>query len=138
MTAQDVVLIARDDGICTVTINRPEKRNALTAEVGRRLTEAFRQLGGDPEARVAILRGAGELAFCSGYEISELDELRDPETADPIESARVAIETCPVPVIAMIRGYCTAGGLGLAVSFDMRLAADDAHLGMTPAKLGLV
>jgi enoyl-CoA hydratase/carnithine racemase len=87
---------------------------------------------------VAILRGAGEQAFSAGYEISRLHGIEEPDTKDPLEDVILAIEGCTVPVIAMIYGYCIAGGCALAIACDLRLAADNARLGITAAKFGVV
>jgi len=134
----DMLLVSKEEGICTLTINRPEKRNVLTTDTFLRLNEALQTASNDGETRVAVLRGAGEQAFSAGYEIGQLPSPRDPGEESPLEEALLAIEACPLPTIAMIYGYCIAGGLGLATSCDLRIAADNARLGMTPAKLGLV
>ncbi|MFH1647532.1 MAG: enoyl-CoA hydratase-related protein [Chloroflexota bacterium] len=132
------MLVSKENGISTLTINRPEKRNALTPDIFSRLTEALRSAGEDGETRVVVLRGAGEKAFSSGYEISRLDSLEGPDIKDPLEDVILAIETCAVPVIAMIYGYCIGAGFALATACDLRLAADNARLGVTAAKLGVV
>jgi len=87
---------------------------------------------------VAVLRGAGEKAFSAGLEISRLHSIEDLDIKDPLEDVILAIEGCTVPVIAMIYGYCIAGGCALAIACDLRLAADNACLGVTAAKLGVV
>jgi len=87
---------------------------------------------------VAVLRGAGEKAFSAGYEISRLHGIEDTDTKDPLEDAILAIDGCSVPVIAMIYGYCIAGGCALAIACDLRLSADNARLGITAAKLGVI
>jgi len=135
---KDVLLVSQDEGICTLTINRPEKRNALTLELYSRLTEALQSVSEDEQVRVVVLRGAGEQAFSAGHEISRLHSSEDSETRDPLECVILAIEACPVPVIAMIYGYCIAAGCGLAVACDLRLAADNARFGVTAARLGVV
>lgn len=138
MKEQNLLLVNKEDGICTLTINRPEKRNALSEEIYSRLTEVFRSISEDGQTRVAVLRGAGEQAFSAGYEISRLHSIEDLDIKDPLEDVILAIESCTIPVIAMIYGYCIAGGCALAIACDLRLAADNARLGVTAAKLGLV
>ena len=133
-----VKLVNKEDDICTVTINRPEKRNALNSEIYSRLAEIFRSISEDGQTSVAVLRGAGEQAFSAGYEISRLHSIEDPDIRDPLEDVILAIDNCTVPVIAMIYGYCIAGGCALAIACDLRLAADNARLGITAAKFGLV
>ena len=138
MKENNLLLVNTEDGICTLTINRPEKRNALSREIYTQLTEIFHLISEDRQTRVVILRGAGEQAFSAGYDISRLDNIEDFDTEDPLEEVILAIENCTVPVIAMIYGYCIAGGCALAIACDLRLAADNARLGVTAAKLGVI
>lgn len=133
-----MLLVSQEEGICTLTINRPEKRNALTPEIYSRIGEALRSTSEDGQTRVVVLRGAGEQAFSAGYEISQLHSSEDLNIKDLIEDVVLAIETCAVPVIAMIYGYCIVAGCGLAVACDLRLAADNARLGVTAAKIGVI
>lgn len=138
MKEQDLLLVKNEAGVCTLTINRPEKRNALSQEIYSRLTEVFRSISEDGQTRVVVLRGAGEQAFSAGYDISRLGISEDYKNKDPMENVILAIESCAVPVIAMIYGYCIAAGCGLAIACDLRLAADNAQLGITAAKIGVV
>ena len=138
MKKHDLLLVNKEDGICTLTINRPEKRNALNQEIHSRLIDVLHSISEDGQTRVAVLRGAGEQAFSAGYEISRLHGIENSDIKDPVEDAILAIESCAVPVIAMIYGYCIGAGCGLAIACDLRLAADNSHLGVTTAKLGLV
>ncbi|HJX12399.1 MAG TPA: enoyl-CoA hydratase-related protein [Dehalococcoidales bacterium] len=132
------MLVSQENGIITLTVNRPEKRNALTPDIFSRLTEALRSAGKEGVVRVVVLRGAGEKAFSSGYEISRLHGPEESDFQDPLEDVILAIETCAVPVIAMIYGYCIGAGVSLATACDLRLAADNARLGVTAARLGVV
>lgn len=134
---QDVLLVTKEDDICTLTINRPERKNAVNSEVLRRLCEELGAIGEDGRTRVVVLRGASEQAFSTGYDIASL---RGEESLDTnrINATFKAIEDCPVPVIAMIYGYCIAGGVGIAASCDLRIAADNAQLGMSFARLGIL
>jgi enoyl-CoA hydratase/carnithine racemase len=96
----------------------------------------------DPDVRVVILKGAGDKAFISGADISQFKDRRsNPEqvrAAEAIsERCNRAIRECPRPVIAMIRGYCMGGGLGIAVACDLRIASDDSRFGIPAAKLGV-
>jgi enoyl-CoA hydratase len=138
MQEKDLLLVRKEEGVCTLEINRPEKLNALTAEVYLRLIDALHAANEDGQTRVVVLRGAGEKAFSSGHDISQLLTSEEDETKDHLEEVISAIETCAVPVIAMIYGYCIAAGCGLAVACDLRLAADNARLGVTAARLGVV
>ena len=134
----DFLLVEVEAGICTLIINRPEKRNILNPETLWRISETLRAISEDRQIRVAILRGAGEQAFSAGYEISRLSSSGDSAIDDPLEDAMLAIENCTIPVIAMIFGYCIGGACGLATACDLRLVADNARLGITVAKLGVI
>ena len=126
------------EGVCTLVINRPEKRNILNPEIFSQISETLRAISEDRQMRVAVLRGAGERAFSAGFEISLLDNSDDSAIDDPLEDVMQAIEKCTIPVIAMIYGYCIGAGCGLATACDLRLAADNTLLGVTAAKLGVV
>ena len=134
----DLLLVEVEAGVCTLIINRPEKRNILNPEIFSRISETLRAISEDRQIRVAILRGAGEQAFSAGYDISQLSSSDDSAIDDPLEDVMLTIENCTIPVIAMIFGYCIGGACGLATACDLRLAADNARLGVTTAKLGLV
>ncbi|HSE01909.1 MAG TPA: enoyl-CoA hydratase [Burkholderiales bacterium] len=136
-------IIARKDGaIGWVIFNNPEKRNALSLEMYEATTAAMEGYAKDPEVRVVILKGAGDKAFISGADISQFKDRRsNPEQVKAAEAISVrcsrSIRECPKPVIAMIRGYCMGGGLGLAVVCDLRIASDDSRFGIPAAKLGV-
>ena len=138
---EDLLLVHKEGGICTLTINRPEKRNSLNPEVLLRLGDTLNSLKEEGEIRVVVIRGAGEQSFSSGYDISRIPSGRNEEETgppqNPLEYGMSSILTYPYPVIAMIYGYAVGAGLELAVTCDLRLAADTAKLGITPAKLGV-
>jgi enoyl-CoA hydratase len=140
--ARDELLIERTGAITTLTFNRPEQRNALTAPMLALLRDSLRELAVDGETRVVLLRGAGERAFSSGYDFGALRELLDSgvapsTTADPFEQTLAALRNCPLPTIAAIRGFAVGGGCALAAACDLRVAGEGARFGMPPAKLGL-
>lgn len=139
---EDVLLIERKGSICTLSINRPERRNALTAEVLLKLGDTLNSLKDDGETRVVILRGAGEKSFSAGMDLIEGSKVETTQAGaskpDILQYATESILACPCPVIAMIYGYALASGCDLAVACDLRLAADTAKIGVNPAKLGLV
>lgn len=139
--SESFVQIERNQAIATVTINRPEKLNALNREVVAALTEAFESLAGDPSVRAVILTGAGDKAFVAGADIAEI-RAQDPIGAADLARAGQAlmdrIETMPIPVIAAINGYALGGGLELALACHLRYAADRARLGLPEIKLGLL
>jgi enoyl-CoA hydratase/carnithine racemase len=137
------VLYQIADGIVRITINRPEARNALSAEVIEGLHDAFRRLAAAPDARVAVLTGAGERAFCAGGDLggrglAEKGFLeRHRERRDFADLFRV-LAALPVPVIARVRGYCLAGGFGLALGCDLVVASEDSQFGTPEVKRGLM
>lgn len=125
-----------------VTLNRPDKRNALNSAMWVDLTRLAVQLSQDDRLRVVLLTGAGHEAFSAGADIVEMRQsLADPPKMKAMQQAvldaQVAWERIPIPTIAMIRGACTGGGCGLALSCDLRIATPDAFFAIPPAKLGL-
>lgn len=135
----DDLLCAVADGVATVTLNRPAKRNALNRALLDGLVAAFERLEGDPAVRVVVVRGAGP-AFCSGMDLDELsrqqDAQVDPETG--VVTVLRRIEQCRHPTIAVVHGDAFAGGCELALHCDLRVAAEHARFAMPLARLGLV
>jgi enoyl-CoA hydratase len=130
----DEILIGVVDDVATVTLNRPDKRNAMNAALLRALAAAFDDLDARRDVRVIVVRGAGP-AFCSGR------DLRDMERGEPqVEIVPVLrkVESSRLPTIAMIHGDAVAGGCELALHCDLRVAAEGARLGMPLARIGLV
>jgi enoyl-CoA hydratase len=131
--------IREEGGILRVILDNPARRNAMTLA----MWEALGDLCADPPAaRVVMLEGAGDRAFCAGADISEFEAVRaTPEAIQRYDAAVARAEeglsALPIPVIAKIRGACVGGGLGLAARCDMRIAGETARFGVTPAKLGL-
>ena len=136
--AQDVLLVAKEGNIATLTINRPEKRNALSLELLYRLADAFNALREDSDIRVVVLRGAGEKAFCSGIDMQYTDAIKVAQEDNPINHAIRSVISCPYPVIAMIYGAATGAGCDLAVACDLRIAANTAVMGINPVRIGRV
>ncbi len=131
-----------DTGIGRLTVNRPEKRNALTDAMWRAVPDAIDWMVNRQHARVVIIEGAGGRDFSAGADIGEFATLRkDAETARAYEAGNSAafasIRNCPVPVIASIRGICFGGGFGLAAAADIRLADETARFAIPAARLGL-
>jgi enoyl-CoA hydratase len=128
-------------GIALITINRPDKLNALSGAVIRELGEAFDQVGARPEIRAVILTGAGEKAFVAGADIQELESLTPFEfRRTALEGQRVfrALETCGKPSVAAVNGFALGGGLELAMACTVRFAAENARLGQPEVKLGII
>ena len=138
--ASNELLCSRNGAIVTITLNRPEKRNALTVPMLEALHAAVKDVSAAPDVRVLILGGAGK-AFCAGLDLKEMGLARRPDGRveyPEIEEALHALEQCPVPTIAMMQGDAIAGGLELALHCDLRVAGASARMGMPLAKIGLV
>ncbi|MCJ7683907.1 MAG: enoyl-CoA hydratase-related protein [Desulfobacteraceae bacterium] len=141
----ETLLVRRNGHVCTLILNCPEKRNVLTAGFFVEFNQRMRELSEDDTIRTIVIRGAGDEAFCSGYDISALTADTDPYISgigsNPFSSFEMAVESIinyPYPVIAMLNGYAFGGGCDLAVSCDMRIGADHIRMGMTPAKIGMI
>ncbi|PRH76905.1 enoyl-CoA hydratase [Streptomyces solincola] len=124
------------DGVATLVISNPAKRNAMTAAMWRALPGLLEALAADPAARVLVLTGAGP-TFCAGADISTLGEPGDEQQALAVR-AEEALAAFPKPALAAVRGYCVGGGSQLAAACDLRFAEEGALFGITPAKLGIV
>lgn len=135
-----VLLEEREGQVVTLTLNRPDKRNAMTVPMLQALRDAVRRLATAADVRAVILAGAGK-AFCSGLDLNEMGLARrrggSVEYPD-IEDALHELEHCPLPTIAMMQGDAIAGGLELALHCDLRVAAASARMGMPLARIGLV
>ena len=130
------------DGVGLITFNQPEKRNAMSVEMWDGLTRILDLWLDDPEVRVVVLTGAGDKAFVSGADISQFAQSRSNAEAqkdyDRLTSAgRARLAAFPKPVIARIQGFCLGGGLGIAMTADLRIASDDSAFGIPAAKLGI-
>lgn len=138
--AYDNLIYDVSDGIATVTFNRPKALNALNRELLNEFTAALEQTAADPAVRVLVLTGAGEKAFVAGADISEMQDFTADEGHRFSERgmrAFRALETLPIPVIAVVRGYCLGGGLELAMACDWLLAGESAALGQPEVTLGV-
>jgi enoyl-CoA hydratase/carnithine racemase len=135
------VRIEREGPLGWLIFDHESRRNAITGEMWRAIPGAARELDRDPGVRVVILRGAGETAFVSGADISEFEKLRSGEAARAYDknngSAFAALASIAKPVIALIHGFCVGGGCAIALTADLRYAADDAVFAIPAARLGL-
>jgi enoyl-CoA hydratase/carnithine racemase len=125
-----------------LAIDNPSKRNALNLAMWQAIPDRIAAVEADPGIRVVVLRGAGALPFASGADISEFETVRATAAGGKAyeaanEAAFRALAGCSKPVIAMIRGFCLGGGLGLAVSCDIRIAAEGSQFGIPAARLGV-
>jgi enoyl-CoA hydratase/carnithine racemase len=138
----ETLLVEVADGVATVTLNRPEARNALNRTLIRELGEALAALEADPAARAIVLRGAGERAFCAGADLKgffgEAPILEAREQYAGLARILDGIPRMRTPVIGQVHGYALAGGCGLAVACDVVVAAEDAIFGLPEIRIGLL
>jgi enoyl-CoA hydratase len=146
--AFSTIIVEKQDRIGTLTLNRPEKLNAMTPQLISEFGEALTQIEKDPEIKVLVIRGAGR-AFCTGYDLTAglNDGSSERYTVDDDQRALqryvehwLRLRDLPKPVIAMVHGYCLAGGSQLAISTDMIFVAENAKIGFPsiPAGAGYV
>ena len=131
------------DGIATIRIDNPEKRNCLDPALWDRLCDAAVRTAGDGSARVAVVRGTGDKAFSAGMDFDAItvgpDYLSDFEIAEThMNRATEALAALQIPLIAGLRGVCMGGGVQIAMSADFRTAADDLRFGIPAAALGIM
>ena len=133
-----LVLVERRGPVGILTLNRPEKHNAMSAALGQQLVEAIDAFEADDEIAVIVLTGAGERAFSAGGDMTEVRERMGPNgrrDSGPNTSERV--RTCTKPVIAAIRGICYGGAAHLAINCDIRICGDDARFRFVAAQYGM-
>ena len=140
MASYETLLVERRGRVAVITINRPQKLNALNIQTRAEGAAALDELREDESVRVVVITGAGEKAFVAGADISEFEgrtavSQRDVMTA---RSLFTAVDTFPKPVIAMINGFCLGGGCELALSCDIRVASDRARFGQPEINLGII
>ena len=135
--------IAREGKTATVTLNRPDTRNAFNEETIAELTRAFRELGADDELRAIVLAANGP-AFCAGADLNWMKKMAGythaENHADALQLAEMlrTIYLCPKPVVAKVQGDCYAGGMGLVAACDIIVAVDEANFCLSEVKLGLI
>lgn len=138
----ETLLVDVRDGVATVTLNRPEARNALNRTLIRELGDALEALDGNADARVIVLRGAGDRAFCAGADLKGMfHETPILEAREQFAGLARILEGIPrmrTAVIGQVHGYALAGGCGLAAACDVVVASDDAVFGLPEIKLGLL
>ena len=138
---ENMLLVEKKDFIAFLTIHYPEKRNALTPELLMDLHITLETFSKNDDIRCVVIKGSGDKAFSSGYDIAAIpvDPLPDArqETPDILLQALESIKNYPYPTIAMLNGYAFGAGFNLCACCDIRIAAEDIKLGMTPAKIGV-
>jgi len=143
MADEEPVLYSVEGALARITLNRPEKRNALNAAVIDGLKEKLHAAAKDERVRAVVISGAGK-DFCSGADLSALRQIAQASVSENMEDAHsllnlfVLIREIPVPVVAAVRGRALAGGCGLATACDLVLAAESARFGYPEVKIGFV
>lgn len=132
----------QDERLGWLIFDHPERRNAISVEMWREMPRALHELEEDPAIRVIVMRGAGDVAFVAGADISEFGSKRTGGAAADVydaDSGRAfgALANCRKPLLAMIHGFCVGGGVAISLSADMRYASDDALFAVPAARLGL-
>jgi enoyl-CoA hydratase/carnithine racemase len=138
----DKVLSRKEGGVGYITFNNPERHNAMSREMWAATGRILDDYKSDKSVRVVVLTGAGGKSFVSGADISEFAQQRANQEQVELynrtsDRAFTSLYEFPKPTIAMIRGYCIGGGLGLALCCDLRIATDNSKFGIPAAKLGL-
>lgn len=143
MAAEQPVVYTQEDAVARITLNRPEKRNALNPALVAGIKNALREASRDERVRVVVITGAGK-DFCSGADLSVLQQIAEADVAENAEDVHslmdlfLLIRQIPVPVVAAVKGRALAGGCGLASACDLVLAANSARFGYPEVKIGFV
>ena len=138
----ETLLVEVREGVASITLNRPEVRNALSATLIGELEHALATLEADPEARVIVLAGAGDTAFCVGADLKGVGDrgttLQARETFSGLARILERMARMRTPLIAKVHGYALAGGCGLAAGCDIVVAAEDAIFGLPEIRIGQI
>ncbi len=130
--------VSTDDGVCTMKIDNPGKRNALSYEIIQAIGDEFQALDSRDEVVVVVLRGAGKKAFSAGFDLS-IDRTTQTEEEKALWPRMIdAVKSYDFPTIAMVNGHTYGGAMELMSSCDLRVGVLDADFGITPARLGIV
>jgi len=134
------ILLETKDRISILTVNRPDKRNALNQPTRDEIVHALDTLRSSTDSRVLIVTGAGDKAFIAGADINEFEGRTSLTQRDAMKGLRLfdSVEEFPKPVIAMINGFCLGGGLEVALACDLRFASENAKLGQPEINLGII
>src|SRR5436189_5868622 len=136
----ETILVHSQDSIALVTLNRPDKLNAIAMVVKEELVRGLRELDADKATRVVVITGAGQKAFTAGADIHEFQGRTPMDQWRMYEHGTLydAVDRMSKPILAMINGYCFGGGLELAMACDIRIASSRATLGQPELKLGII
>ena len=147
MDLMRLILVEKKDRVCTIRLNRPERRNALSPELLAQFYQTMNSLKDDETIRTVVITGAGEKAFSAGFDIGTIPAMTRSESGDPpgdplqedaLGAVFESISEYPYPVIAMLNGYTFGAGCELAITCDIRIATDTAKMGMPPVRLGIL
>ncbi len=138
----DHILLERDPPLATITLNRPQQRNAISYQMWGELSQLLRELDDDGNCRAVVITGAGTEAFSAGADIKDFEEYRADSTMgrrynSAVDGLLHTLAEMETPTISMIRGYAIGGGCELAVATDLRIAAEDSRMGIPAARLGI-
>lgn len=139
MSFETLIIESDNNHVGTITLNRPDQLNTFTSQMASELDRALRQLDTDSEVRVVLLKGSGK-AFCAGIDINELEgktALEYKAWIEHMETPLITIAQMAKPVIAQVQGVAAANGMGLAVSADLTIAAENTKMGLTAINVGL-
>jgi len=135
-----LVTTSKSDGICTVKINRPDKLNAMNMDVAKELVDIFETLGKDDSVKVIILTGEGDKAFSAGADIEYMSKISADESEEYAKLGQLVtatVENVKQPTIAAVNGFALGGGCELAMSCDIRIAANTAKMGQPEVTIGI-
>ncbi len=138
----DHIFLERDPPLATMTLNRPQQRNAISYQMWGELSQLLRELDDDGNCRAVVITGAGTEAFSAGADIKDFEEYRADSTMgrqynSAVDGLLRTLAEMETPTISMIRGYAIGGGCELAVATDLRIASEDSKLGIPAARLGI-
>ena len=135
-----LISTTKSDGICTVKINRPDKLNAMNMDAAKELVEIFENLGKDSDVKVIILTGEGDKAFSAGADIEYMSKISPDESEEYAKLGQLVtatVENVKQPTIAAVNGFALGGGCELAMSCDIRIAANTAKMGQPEVTIGI-
>lgn len=141
VSTYETVLVEKDNGVVTVTLNRPKKKNCMSPTMHREMVDVLKIAARDKETRVLVITGAGD-AFCAGQDLKEFFyDQRDPHEFEPIVEASIdwrvrLLRAFPAPTIAAVNGWCFGGAFSIVASCDIAIAADEATFGLSEINFG--